>query len=73
MIMDEIKMEFLTPTDKDNFKVEKQGENKYKVYFKDSFVIAEILKDGFSFIEMEIKSEYEMKKLNGYVIFKLFK
>ena len=64
-------MEFLTPTDKDDFKVEKQGENKYKVYFKDSFTVVEILKDGFSLIDSEIKSEYELKKLNGYVIFKL--
>ena len=66
----EIKMEFLSPTTKDNFGVVKHEDNIFTIMFKESSakIRAKKLDDGsvsFNYIEMKLKTEeedYHLKK-----------
>lgn len=69
-------MPFLTPTINDIFKEEKLEENLYKVEFGGDFVVAEVTKksDGgisVSFKDSKLTTDYNMAKLNGYVMYKI--
>ena len=68
---------FLTPTDKDVFSESNLAHKAtaYKIEFEKSFIEVEIQKtdDGVSFnvLNTKFESDYDMKKLFGYVFFKI--
>ena len=74
-----VAIEFLSPTDKDDFKEEVLGKDKFRITYKDgeqvSFLIVEIEREkvlgyGMTMIDGTF-TEHGMKKLVGYVMFKI--
>ena len=68
------KMEFLTPTLEDKFTEEQMEGGAFKIKFATSYAIAKVesSQKGLNLKVMEISAtnDYQLKKLNGYMIFK---
>ena len=67
------KMEFLTPDLIDKFTEEEMEDGTFKIKFADSYAIAKVesSKAGLNLkiIEMDARNDFQLKKLNGYMIF----
>ena len=68
----QVAMPFLTPTDKEFFKEQVMGENKYKIYLDESYFLVQLNSaNSFSIIDNCTESDWHLAKLHGYIIIKL--
>jgi len=72
----QIGVEFLTPTDKDDFKEEVISKDVFKITFQECFYVVKMIKQtssvSFNIEQANFKDgDYKAKKLMGYILFKL--
>lgn len=60
-------IEPIKPNDKDVFTKEILSDNKFKISFRDSFIIIEPSNEGFKVTENKCKNLYDLKKIYGYI------
>lgn len=66
--------ELIKPNDKDVFVKENLSDKKFKITFRESFLIIELcdsdddlMENRFITVENKCKTLYDLKKINGYI------